>query len=81
MVLESAWLERKPLALRDSGSGATYALYISTGVSVDSGGQAWLEHFDPPREVTYFVDLEMQAGKSSPAKRTHSRYPSEMTAQ
>ena len=53
LILSRGWMSHKKYDLRDG----LYSLYVHKAVTFESGGRSYLDQFDPPRKVTYFMNF------------------------
>jgi hypothetical protein len=61
MVVNPAWLEKRPIVTSADGApppaGATHSLFVHKAVWFDTNGQAYLDRYEPPRKVTYLANF------------------------
>lgn len=61
MVVNPAWLEKRPIVTSESDvtppAGATHSLFVHKAVWFDTNGQAYLDRYEPPRKVTYLANF------------------------
>jgi hypothetical protein len=53
LVMSKSWLTISP----SDGDPALNTLYVHKAITFDRGGRSFIDVFDPPRRVTYFMNL------------------------
>jgi hypothetical protein len=53
LIMSSSWLSRK----KSPRKNGLYSLYVHKAIAFETAGRTFLEVYDPPRRVTYFVNF------------------------
>ncbi|XP_064613939.1 carnosine synthase 1-like isoform X2 [Liolophura sinensis] len=56
LVMSTTWLSKAPSDDR-CGHSDSHTLYVHKGITSDRAGNTFIDCFDPPRRVTYFMDF------------------------
>ena len=53
LIMSTSWISKSKSPLKSG----LYSLYVHKAISFESNGRSYLDTFDPPRRVTYLVNM------------------------